>query len=352
MLTKSNIGFIVLLLFPFWGIAQKCYTLTSRKGDEYFKKGDYQKAIQLWEAAQKCSDKPANNDLDSKISQANTVLKHKPIAKTPGKETVKQTTPKSQNQNQVNQAPPPRSNNVQQPQVASPTSSQVLMEMLKMIKVEGGTFQMGSNDPNHYIDERPVHAVILRGFSMSQFEITQKLWRAVMDGFPEGFKNTNCDNCPMNFVSWHEIQTFLTKLNQKTGKKYRLPTEAEWEYAAKGGTTKGSYSFSGSNDIQKVAWFADNADGKIHTVGSKVANDLGFNDLTGNVQEWCQDFYSETYYKSSAPNNPINTQTAEGCVVRGGSWNDSAEENRMTLRIPENPATKSEKIGFRVVLDF
>lgn len=355
MLTKKNISFIILLLLPFWGMAQKCYTLTSRKGDEYFKKGDYQKAIQLWEAAQKCSDKPVNNDLDSKIGQANTALKRKPIVDAPAKETVKQTPKpttiaKSSNQHQANQAPSSKPNSIPQPQAPNP--SQVMADMLKMIKIDGGTFQMGSNDPNHYADERPVHTVILRGYAMSQFEITQKQWRTVMDGFPEGFKNTNCDNCPMNFVSWNEIQDFLTKLNQKTGKKYRLPTEAEWEYAAKGGTTKGSYSFSGNNDIQKVAWFADNSDGKIHTVGSKTANDLGIYDLTGNVQEWCQDFYSEIYYKASPPNNPVNTQTTKGCVVRGGSWNDSAEENRLTLRIPENPATKSEKIGFRVVFDF
>ncbi len=349
MKTKKNIGFIFLLTFlPFWGIAQ-CYAPKTRIGDDFFKKGEYQKAIIMWENAQKCTDKPAKNDLDSKISQANAALKRKPSPPPPT------TPPPKPRKREETKQSPPREPVVDRPLQVVVDKKELEVKPLylpQMIKVEGGTFQMGSNDPSHYADERPVHAVILRGYFISQNEVTQKQWRTVMDGFPEGFVNKNCDDCPMNFVSWQEIQGFLTKLNQKTGKKYRLPTEAEWEYAAKGGSTKTSYSFSGGNDIQKVGWFADNSGGKIQVVGSKKANDLGINDLTGNVQEWCQDFYSETYYKSSASNNPVNTQATETRVVRGGAWNESAEENRLTLRISESPATKSEKIGFRVVLDF
>lgn len=350
-MNKITLSVILLLFLPFWAMAQKCYTIASQKGDEAFKNGNYQEAIKFWEKARECSDKPPKHDLDSKITRANTALKPKPKPQPspPNK-------PKPNNKREdigVTQPQYPTQNtSTSIPQVqTSPVIPAKTHPLFSMIKVENGSFDMGSNDPNHYADERPVHKVVLRGFFLSKYEITQSQWREVMNGFPEGFTNKACDNCPMVSVSWQDIQSFLTTLNQKTGKKYRLPTEAEWEFAAKGGKINSGFLFSGGNDLQKIAWFADNSDGKIHPTGEKKANDLGIYDLSGNVQEWCQDFYNESYYKNSPPNNPINTQAADTRVVRGSSWNDTAEDARLTFRISENPAIKSDKIGFRVVLD-
>ncbi len=348
----------MFILLPFLGTAQNCYTLTSRKGDESFKNGQYQEAIKFWASARKCSDKPQSDDLDGKISRATAALKPKtvplkPNAQTRSKPKQDETASKPRQETTLPAVYKPLpvvvEPNKQTTEVAAPKK---LNFSLQMLKIEGGTFDMGSNDPTHYADERPVHKVILRGYEMSKYEVTQQQWREVMNGFPEGFTNPNCDNCPMIFVSWAEIQVFLTKLNAKTGKKYRLPTEAEWEYAAKGGKINSRYIYSGGNDLQKIAWFADNAEGKIKQVGLKKANDLGIYDLTGNVQEWCADFYSDTYYKLSGAENPENKQAAETHVVRGSAWNDTVEDSRSTLRTSENPLTKSEKIGFRLVLDF
>jgi formylglycine-generating enzyme required for sulfatase activity len=345
-MNKITISILLLLLLPFYAVSQKCYTLTSQKGDEAFKNGNYQEAIKFWEIARKCSDKPAKDDLDGKIGRANSALKPKPKIQPPPPNK-----PKPNNTRDDIDVKPTQNTYPVPPQVQTSPVVPAKSLSFPMIQVQGGSFDMGSNDPNHYADERPVHKVALKGFHLSKYEITQSQWREVMNGFPEGFSNKSCDNCPMVSVSWQEIQVFLTKLNQKTGKKYRLPTEAEWEFAAKGGKINSSFIFSGGNDPQKIAWFADNSEGKIHPVGEKKANDLGIYDLTGNVQEWCQDFYSENYYKNSPPNNPINTQVAATHVVRGSSWNDTVEDSRLTFRISENPATKSDKIGFRVVLD-
>jgi formylglycine-generating enzyme required for sulfatase activity len=352
---KIHILSALLLCLPFFGIAQNCYVLARQKGDELFKNGQYQEAIKLWESAKKCSDNPKNGELEGKISRANAALKPKttPPKPKPQARSRQEETPSKPVERPfekpIYNPPPTVSPNKQTADVAVPKD---LTFGLQMLKIEGGTFNMGSNDPNHYADERPVHKVILRGYAMSKYEVTQRQWRDVMGGFPEDFTNLNCDNCPMNFISWGDIQGFLTKLNEKTGKKYRLPTEAEWEYAVKGGKVNSSFLYSGGNDLQKVAWFADNSEGKIKQVGLKKANDLGIYDLTGNVQEWCADFYSDSFYKLSGMDNPQNTKATDTRVVRGSAWTDSSEDSRLTLRTSENPLTKSEKIGFRLVLDF
>ncbi len=167
-----------------------------------------------------------------------------------------------------------------------------------MVFVEGGTFEMGSND---YDNEKPVHRVTVSDFYIGKYEVTQKEWQEVMGNNPSRNKG---DDLPVENVSWNDIQDYLQRLNAKTGGNYRLPTEAELEYAARGGNKSHGYEYSGSNTLDNVAWYYDNSGSKTHSVGTKQPNELGIYDMSGNVWEWCNDWYGENYYSSSSQNNP------------------------------------------------
>ncbi len=216
-----------------------------------------------------------------------------------------------------------------------------------MIFVEGGSFEMGSNDSLQ--NERPAHEVLLNSFYIGKYEVTQALWQAVMGSNPSGFKG--CDECPVEELTWESIQEFLGKLNKQTGKQYRLPTEAEWEYAARGGSISKGYIYSGSNNISEVAWYKINADNKTHPVGLKKPNELGIHDMTGNVWELCSDWYDKNYYNKSPKSNPQNIKKSSYRVARGGSWRS------MELRCynkARNRNIKDHHIangGFRLALD-
>ena len=214
----------------------------------------------------------------------------------------------------------------------------------EMVFVDGGSFIMGSEDFND--DEKPVHEVILSSFSIGRFEVTQAQWQAVMGQNPSLYKN--CNDCPVERVSWNDIQVYLSKINKITGKKYRLPTEAEWEYAAGGGNNNITYHFSGSNDLKGIAWYDENSENKPHVVGSKNANNLGIYDMSGNVWEWCSDYYGE--YSSKSEYDPKGSDFGEYRVIRGGSWAHLKSDCRITMRVmfPEN--TKLKTLGFRVAL--
>jgi formylglycine-generating enzyme required for sulfatase activity len=217
----------------------------------------------------------------------------------------------------------------------------------EMVFVEGGTFTMGSPDGVGYSWERPQHQVTLSNFNIGKFEVTQSQWKAVMGNNPSNF-NDKGDNFPIEQVSWDDIQEFLTQLNQLTGKNYRLPTEAEWEYAARGGKQTHNYNYSGSNTIDNVAWYRDNSGSSTHQVGTKQANELGIYDMSGNVWEWCSDWYGS--YTSEAQTNPAGPATGSDRVIRGGSWGNDASDCRVAFRYSSSPGFRSLMLGFRVVL--
>lgn len=213
-----------------------------------------------------------------------------------------------------------------------------------MIFVEGGTFQMGSSSGESI--EMPIHAVTLSAFYIGKYEVTQAQWKAVMGSTRSYFKD--CDNCPVESVSWDNVQDFIRKLNVQTGKNYRLPTEAEWEYASKGGKNSKGYTYSGSNDINDVAWYDGNSDRRIHEVGKKIANELGIYDMSGNVWEWCYDLYGS--YNSTDQKNPYGSPTGWWRVHRGGTWSIGAIDCRSASRDYINADFGDEYRGFRLVL--
>ena len=214
-----------------------------------------------------------------------------------------------------------------------------------MVRVDGGTFQMGSNDSDAYGDEKPVHQVTLSGYSIGETEVTQALWEAVMGSNPSYKKGSSL---PVEQVSREDCQEFITRLNQKTGRTFRLPTEAEWEFAARGGNKSRGYKYSGSNNIGEVAWYIGNSGSETHAVKTKQSNELGIYDMSGNVYEWCQDWKGT--YSSSAQTNPSGPSSGSNRVYRGGGWYCYARRCRSSLRFNYTPASRIDSFGFRLAL--
>ena len=205
----------------------------------------------------------------------------------------------------------------------------------------GATPEM--KDP--YKDEKPAHQVTLTNdYYIGKYEVTQSLWKAVMESNPPYFKG---DNLPV-VINWDACQEFLSKLNSITGKAFRLPTEAEWEYAARGGKKSQGYQYSGSNNISDVAWYTDNSGSETHAVGTKQANELGIYDMSGNVSEWCQDWYRR--YNRSSLVNPTGATSGSIRVFRGGDWNDAAKDCRLSCRCDHTPGIRVISLGLRLVL--
>ena len=218
----------------------------------------------------------------------------------------------------------------------------------EMIPVEGGTFQMGATSEQGNAassDEVPVHSVTLSEYYIGKTEVTQAMWKAVMGKNPSHFKG---DSLPVESVSWEDCQVFIEKLNKVTGANFRLPTEAEWEYAARGGNKSQGYKYSGSNTVGDVAWYYYNSGSKTHAVGTKQANELGIYDMSGNVWEWCSDWYSSSYYSSSPQTNPIGPSTGSNRVNRGGSWGGGARICRVAYRGLSNSDYRNDYLGFRL----
>jgi formylglycine-generating enzyme required for sulfatase activity len=236
---------------------------------------------------------------------------------------------------------------------------------IDMVLVKGGTFTMGctseqESDCND--DEKPTHQVTLDDFYIGKYEVTQAQWKEVMGSNPSYFVG---DSLPVETVSWKDVQDFITKLNAKTGLNYRLPTEAEWEYAARGGAQSKGYKYSGSNNAGDVAWYYENSGDSAlkgsnwsydnlrkyncisHPVGTKKANELGIYDMSGNVWEWCSDWYDDLY-SSSAQTNPTGPTSGSYRVFRGGSWGSYyASYCRVSFR-PDLPSRSYSGLGFRL----
>ena len=219
---------------------------------------------------------------------------------------------------------------------------------IEMVKVEAGTFMMGATPemekPNS--DEKPLHQVtLINDYYMGKYEVTQALWEAVMGSNPSYFKG---DNLPVEKVSWNDCQEFISKLNSLTGRKFRLPTEAEWEYAARGGKKSRGYQYSGNSNITDVAWYDGNSGSKTHPVGTKQANELGIYDMSGNVYEWCLDWYGS--YSSSSQTNPTGADSGSFRVFRGGGWGIYARGCRLSYRYIFTPDDRRSYLGLRLAL--
>ena len=201
----------------------------------------------------------------------------------------------------------------------------------KMVHVEGGTFMMGATeqDDEAWGDEKPQHKVMLDDYYIGETQVTQALWQAVMGNNPSNWKG---DNLPVETISWNDCQEFIKKLNQLTGRTFALPTEAQWEFAARGGNQSIGYKYAGSNNLGEVAWFRDNSNRETHPIAQKKANELGLYDMSGNVWEWCNDWYDYTYYELSPERNPQGPISSVNRVLRGGCWDGVARRCRVSIR--------------------
>ena len=236
------------------------------------------------------------------------------------------------------------------PKALSPESMKCLLK--EMVWVEGGSFSMGSNSDKASSAERPAHKVTLAGFYMGKFEVSQELFQEVMGWDHSYFPG---EGHPVNNLSWTNIQRFIDRLNGMTGKHFRLPTEAEWEYAAKGGKLSKGYRYSGSNTIDEVAWYAENSERRVHPSGKKKANELGLHDMTGNLWEFCHDDAHMRPYPDRERSNPIagsfdKPHSRKPKITRGGGYEFDEDESLVFRRDGATPNVRMPDIGFRLVM--
>jgi formylglycine-generating enzyme required for sulfatase activity len=230
-----------------------------------------------------------------------------------------------------------------------------------MVQIEGGSFLMGDRVGLGSDNERPTHYVTLDSYLMGQTEVTQALWRAVMGHAPSQY--TGCGQCPVESVSWHDCQQFIDQLNKLTRRRYRLPTEAEWEYAARGGRhgdlvpqKANPYAnlvglrYAGSNVADRVGWYGGKSNGRPQPVGQKRPNQLHLYDLSGNVWEWCADWHADDYYAASPRLNPVGPAEGVARVHRGGCWSNAPRNLRVANRNRSRPTVRSSSLGFRLAM--
>ncbi len=220
----------------------------------------------------------------------------------------------------------------------------------EMVLVRGGSFQMGNEDEAAFSSERPIHEVTVSDFAIGKYLVTQALWKAVMGegGNPSYFKG---DRRPVESISWLEAQNFIKKLNQQTEGGYRLPTEAEWEYAARGGRESQNYKYAGGNKLKEVGWFRDNSHGETKTVGLKDPNELGLYDMSGNVYEWVEDQWHDNYEGAPSDGSAwVDQSKGADRVLRGGGWDFNPRFCRVSDRFNGGPEFRDFDVGFRLVL--
>lgn len=219
---------------------------------------------------------------------------------------------------------------------------------MKMLPVSGGTFIMGCTTEQGFecfADERPKHQVTLSDYYIGTYPVTQRQWELVMGSNPS--RNKDCPDCPVENVSWRDAMNYIRKLNLETGMNYSLPTEAQWEYAARGGQNSNGSKFAGHGDIYLAGWFNLNSQWRTNPVGNKSVNSLGLYDMSGNVWEWCRDWYGS--YNSDDKINPIGPASGAYRVLRGGSWSNLPRYCRVSARQKEKPNRHTGNIGFRLV---
>ena len=273
------------------------------------------------------------------MAAQSTITRHKP------KPAVTKPKPAAKPKPKAKTKPAPRRNNTSHSGSTSSTvslSAELNKLINNMVYVSGGTFIMGGDESS---DQTPTHSVTLSSYYICKYEVTQALWRAVMGSNPSKFKG---DNLPVEQVSWNDCQTFINRLNSYTGRNFRLPTEAEWEFAARGGNYSRHYKYSGSNYIGDVAWYTDNSGNRTHPVGTKQANELGLYDMSGNVWEWCSDWYGS--YSSYSQSNPTGATSGFGRVERGGNWCGLARYCCSSHRSYYAPGNSFDDLGLRLVL--
>ena len=268
------------------------------------------------------------------MAAQSTITRHKP------KPAV--TKPKPAAKPKAKTKPAPRRNSTSHSGSTVSLSAELNKLINNMVYVSGGTFIMGGDESS---DQTPTHSVTLSSYYICKYEVTQALWRAVMGSNPSKFKG---DNLPVEQVSWNDCQTFINRLNNYTGRNSRLPTEAEWEFAARGGNYSRHYKYSGSNYISDVAWYCDNSGNRTHPVGTKQANELGLYDMSGNVWEWCSDRYGS--YSSYSQSNPTGATSGFGRVERGGNWCGLARYCCSSHRSYYAPGNSFDDLGLRLVL--
>ena len=230
----------------------------------------------------------------------------------------------------------------------TPKQKEILSRLVgNMVKVDGGRFRMGATSEqgnDAYNNEKPVHEVTLSDYYMGKYEVRQSEWEAVMGSNPSRFKGADL---PVERVSWEDCHEFIGRLNALTGLNFKLPTEAQWEYAARGGRLSKGYKYSGSNNLGEVGWYGSNSGNCTHRVGEKQPNELGLYDMSGNVREWCEDWYGN--YRITSQRDPLGAASGSYRVRRGGCWGDEAGGCRVSIRSYVKPGSRSFNLGFRLV---
>lgn len=235
-------------------------------------------------------------------------------------------------------------------EVVSKKFPQPIIKLIdNMVRVEGGSFMMGGTPEQGeeaFSDEKPPHKVTVSTFYIGRYPVTQDQWKAVMGSNPSYFQG---ERHPVEQVNWTDCQDFVKKLSKITGKKFRLPTEAEWEFAARGGVKRNGYKYSGGNQLSLLAWYNENSGSTSHEVGQKTPNELGLYDMSGNIWEWVQDWKGD--FTDEEQTNPTGPETGDEKVCRGGGWNREHDRCRVSYRGDDEPDLRYRSLGLRVVLD-
>ena len=312
-----------------------------RQANNYMSKDDYKKAKAKAEAVLKID----KNNAEAKriLTKINGRLEQE-RKDSPHKQESKSTTV-SRQQTQRAEARPLKS-----PDASANQSSKRVFTVngvrFAMVYVEGGSFRMGTSG-GEFPRENPAHNVSVSGFYIGETEVTQQLWQAVMGSNPSGFRGSQL---PVETVDYYDCQEFIRKLNSLTGEQFRLPYEAEWEFASRGGVRSQGYKYSGSNTIDQVAWYNVNSGSRSHEVKSKKPNELGIYDMCGNVWEWCEDWFDEDYYSYSPVHNPTGPTDGYSWLNRGGSWKSGAKYCRPAYRGQGKTSETVNYLGLRLAL--